>query len=142
MSSVENNKQEYYARRQVMMSIVICAIAVVIFFMLSMTMYNMPLLPVGSFVLILIVQILRYNMVYVTIGDDYIAVKPAPIRGTTTALFDEITHIEQQPNKLIIFYQVANSQKENKLVIHFKAMEDDEKLALLTQLQPIIKAKE
>lgn len=139
MESQNQNIEQFQARRNVIFLMIVC---IIVFFMLL-------ILPIGKNVSLAVPLILlfraiwQFNMIYISIGDDYITYRPtAPLKGSVSMLFEEITSIDYQKNKVIINYKNKISNKEETVKIPLSVMEDEAKEKLLTTLHTVLKDKE
>ncbi|MCX8659913.1 hypothetical protein J3T98_02950 [Gilliamella sp. B2772] len=98
---------------------------------------------VGLPILLIIRTIWQYNLVYISIGEDFITYQPAaPLRKSVSILFKEITSVSYKNNKVIINYINKISNKQYTVNIPLSIMEDAEKEKLLSTLHIILKDKE
>ena len=139
MESHNQNIKEFQARRHVILLMIICIIAFFIMLILP-TSRNVS---VGVPIILLMRAIWQFNMIYISIGDDYITYRPtAPLRIGASMLFEEISSINYQKNKVIINYKNKISHNEHTVKIPLTVMENEEKEKLLTTLRTVLKDKE
>ena len=139
MESHNQNIKEFQARRHVILLMIICIIALFIMLILP-TSRNVS---VGVPIILLMRAIWQFNMIYISIGDDYITYRPtAPLRSGASMLFKEISSINYQKNKVIINYKNKISHNEHTVKIPLTVMENKEKEKLLTTLHTVLKDKE
>ena len=139
MESQNQNIKQFKARRHVILLMILC---VILFFITLMLPIEMNL-SIGVPIIILIRVIWQFNMIYISIGDDYITYRPtAPLKGSVSMLFEEISSIDYQKNKVIINYKNKISNKEETVKIPLSVMEDEAKEKLLTTLHTVLKDKE
>lgn len=135
-ASQENNEDTeiFYLRKYLGLSIAIAILLIIIgislFVFFPIKSISIPLASVG--VLLFIIAILAYNMHYITIDKDYIAVKYAPARSRVYVLFSEITSVTKEPKKIIIFYKDHSEQntREKKIIIVPNKLEESEQRRL------------
>ena len=139
MESQNQNIKQFKARRHVILLMILC---VILFFITLMLPIEMNL-SIGVPIIILIRVIWQFNMIYISIGDDYITYRPAaPLRSGVSMLFEEISSINYQKNKVIINYKNKISHKEHIVKIPLTVMENEEKEKLLTTLHTLLRDKE
>ncbi|QIQ21381.1 hypothetical protein [Zophobihabitans entericus] len=133
----QENKKEFYARKYIILNLVLMGGMLLFFIFFMLNTGYIASLPIGVFILVFILHIIRYNTVYLTIGQDYLSCKLSPVLAPKTVLFQEVTYIEEKKNRWIIYYQKAGTVKESKLPVPFNIMEDEERaeaLELLTKI--------
>ena len=140
MESQNQNIKQFKARRHVILLIIICIIA---FFIMLMFPVETNVCVGVPIILIFIRAIWQFNMIYIEIGDDYIIFIPtAPLGSAARMLFEEISSISYQKNKVIINYKNEISHNEHTVKIPLTVMENKEKEKLLTTLHTVLKDKE
>lgn len=133
------NIKQFHARRNVILLIVICIILFFITLMLS-TGRN---ISIGLPLILMIRAIWQYNMIYISIGEDYIIYRPvAPLRSESSILFKEIISVCYEKNKVIINYINKINNNEYTVKIPLSVMENETKEQLLTTLHIVLKDKE
>lgn len=133
------NIKQFHARQYIIILIVLCIIAC--FFTLMLPTDQK--ISIGLPIIVIIRTIWQYNMIYISIGEDYITYRPtAPLRGETSILFKEITSVSYEKNKVIINYLNKISNNEHTVKIPLSVMEKEAKEQLLASLHIILKDKE
>ncbi|MFD1261892.1 hypothetical protein [Entomomonas asaccharolytica] len=129
------NTNIFYARKYTGLNIGV-AILLIIVGLFAVSMVGAGGAPIGIGILFIIITIMTYNMHYVIIGEDYIAVKPAPARSRVNILFSEITSVTKELKKITIFYKIHGEQnaQEKKVIIALNILEESEKQRLLLVL--------
>jgi len=128
----------FYARRNVMLSIILMPI----FFIISLYLPGKTQIMSVISIIFFVVSIWRYNLVYIKIGSDFISIRPpAPIRGTTNILFDEIKTIGFNKKKILITYFDSIAKKDSKTSIVYNLMDDSEQKKLMVLLDLTFKDK-
>lgn len=129
----------FHARRHIILLIIL---SIVIFFV-SLSLPGNLKISIGLPILIIIRVFWQYNLVYISIGEDFITYRPAaPIRSSVSILFKEITSVSYKYNKVVINYINNISNKQYTVNIPLSVMEDAEKEKLLNTLHIILKDKE
>lgn len=133
-----NQIEVFRARRHVFLGIICFAVIAI----LSLLIPRGPIVLPSSAIILIAIYIWRYNMIYIKIGNDFIAIRPpAPIRGTTTILFDEIESISIEKKKIAITYINAANNKASQAKIMFNLMEDEEQTKLIVSIYTKLDAK-
>lgn len=129
----------FHARRHIILLIIL---SIVIFFVFLSLPGNLKI-SIGLPILIIIRVFWQYNLVYISIGEDFITYRPAaPIRSSVSILFKEITSVSYKYNKVVINYINKISNKQYTVNIPLSVMEDAEKEKFLNTLHIILKDKE
>ncbi|MCO6552026.1 MAG: hypothetical protein J6563_03515 [Gilliamella sp.] len=137
MGSKNQAIKQFYARRFVMLRIVICIIAIIVILNIAPELwYNITL-----FLLLLVISIFQYFMVYITIGEDFITLRPAPVRSDISVLFDEIKSVRYEHQKIFIEYCNKITKQKSTLKISLNVLDNDTKTELLNTLHTVLKDK-
>ncbi|MWN89777.1 hypothetical protein GQ597_03505 [Gilliamella sp. Pra-s65] len=138
MESKKQTTKQFYARYLSMLRIVVCIIVIMAMLVIAPELwYNIILL-----LLVLVISIWQYFMVYITIGEDFITLKPAPIRSNISVLFDEVKSVRYEPKKIFIEYCNKISKQESTLKIYLNVLDNATKAELLNTLHTVLKDKE
>ncbi|MWN30948.1 MULTISPECIES: hypothetical protein [unclassified Gilliamella] len=138
MESKNQTTKQFYARYLSMLRIVVCIIVIMAMLVIAPELwYNIILL-----LLVLVISIWQYFMVYITIGEDFITLKPAPIRSNISVLFDEVKSVRYEPQKIFIEYCNKISKQESTLKIYLNVLDNATKAELLNTLHTVLKDKE
>ncbi|OCG17510.1 hypothetical protein A9G24_03075 [Gilliamella sp. App6-5] len=138
MESKNQTIKQFYARYLAMFRIFVCIIAIIVMLVIAPELwYNTTLL-----LLVLVISIWQYFMVYITIGEDFITLRPAPVKSDISVLFDEIKSVRYEPKKIFIEYCNKISKQESTLKISLSVLDNDTKTELLNILHTVLKDKE
>lgn len=138
MKSKNQTVKQFYARYLAMSRIAVCLIAIIVMLVMAPELwYNITVL-----LLVLVISIWHYFMVYITIGEDFITLRPALVRSDISVLFDEIKSIRYEPKKIFIEYCNKISKQESTLKIPLSGLDNDTKTELLNTLHTVLKDKE
>ncbi|MWP46919.1 hypothetical protein [Gilliamella sp. Pas-s27] len=138
MESKNQTTKQFYARYLSMLRIVVCIIVIMAMLVIAPELwYNIILL-----LLVLVISIWQYFMVYITIGEDFITLRPAPIRSDISVLFDEVKSVRYEPQKIFIEYCNKLSKQESTLKIYLNVLDNATKAELLNTLHTVLKDKE
>jgi ABC-type transport system involved in Fe-S cluster assembly fused permease/ATPase subunit len=138
MESKNQTIKQFYARYLAMFRIFVCIIAIIVMLVIAPELwYNTTLL-----LLVLVISIWQYFMVYITIGEDFITLRPAPVKSDISVLFDEIKSVRYEPKKIFIEYCNKISKQESILKISLSVLDNDTKTELLNILHTVLKDKE
>ena len=126
-----------YARRLVIFRIIVLIVAAIFLYQIAPDLwFNFVI-----FLFAIIVLIVRYFMVYVTIGENFITCRPIMIQSQINVPFDLIKSIKYEPKKIFINYINEKNSKELTLKISLEILEADSKKELLDILKTVLKDK-
>ncbi|MBI0102977.1 MULTISPECIES: hypothetical protein [unclassified Gilliamella] len=126
-----------YARRLVIFRIIVLIVAAIFLYHIAPDLwFNFVI-----FLFAIIVLIVRYFMVYVTIGENFITCRPIMIQSQINVPFDLIKSIKYEPKKIFINYTDEMDGKESILKISLEVLEANSKTELLDILKIVLKDK-
>lgn len=133
--TTETNEMLFYARKLAQLQIW-CGVGLLVLSVVMMM--SSPVVvggPIGIAVVMIGVGWWRYATPVLRVGDDYFALRLAPLRSEKTVLNSEIINIEQKNKKYIVHYQPhdENSPRKVTIVANMLTSEDyDETLELIS----------
>ncbi|MBI0030687.1 MULTISPECIES: hypothetical protein [Gilliamella] len=138
MESQNQTVKEYYARRFLLPTIVIGVIGIIL-------LLALPVKSVSSIIMItcsLLMFVFQYMSVYITIGEDFITLRPTPMKEENKVFFKNIKSIQYEKKYISIAYYNETSKTEENLKIPFNRLDDNTKTELLNNLHTCLKDKE
>lgn len=123
----------YHARHQLVL--MMSATLAVILIMLVTEIRTGAYIPSGIFILVLIIQVIKYYSPAVTLGEDDIKVGMGLARKNNL-LFSEIKEYEIKKNKMIFHYQLTNGNQSGKTSLHLSGMTPEVREEFLRDLLP------
>ena len=126
-----------YARRLVIFRIIVLIVAAIFLYHIAPDLwFNFVI-----FLFAIIVLIVRYFMVYVTIGENFITCRPIMIQSKINVPFDLIKSVKYELKKIFINYTDEMDGKESILKISLEMLEANSKTELLDILKTVLKDK-
>ena len=138
MESQNRTVKEYYARRFLLPTIVIGVIGIIILLALPVKSGSSIIMLTCS----LLIFVFQYMSVYITIGEDFITLRPTPMKEENKVFFKNIKSIQYEKKYVSIDYYNDTSKTEENLKIPFNRLDDNTKTELLNNLHTCLKDKE
>ena len=138
MESQNRTVKEYYARRFLLPTIVIGVIGIIILLALPVKSGSSIIMLTCS----LLIFVFQYMSVYITIGEDFITLRPTPMKEENKVFFKNIKSIQYEKRYVSIDYYNDTSKTEENLKIPFNRLDDNTKTELLNNLHTCLKDKE
>ena len=138
MESQNQTVKEYYARRFLLPTIVIGVIGIIILLALPVKSGSTIIMLTCS----LLIFVFQYMSVYITIGEDFITLRPTPMKEENKVFFKNIKSIQYEKRYVSIDYYNDTSKTEENLKIPFNRLDNNTKTELLNNLHTCLKDKE
>ena len=138
MESQNRTVKEYYARRFLLPTIVIGVIGIIILLALPVKSGSSIIMLTCS----LLIFVFQYMSVYITIGEDFITLRPTPMKEENKVFFKNIKSIQYEKKYVSIDYYNDTSKTEENLKIPFNRLDNNTKTELLNNLHTCLKDKE
>lgn len=138
MESQNRTVKEYYARRFLLLTIVIGVIGIIILLALPVKSGSSIIMLTCS----LLIFVFQYMSVYITIGEDFITLRPTPMKEENKVFFKNIKSIQYEKRYVSIDYYNDTSKTEENLKIPFNRLDNNTKTELLNNLHTCLKDKE
>lgn len=128
--------KKFYARR-VAKLLFFCSIWLLILSILSRDI-KIAIPPL----IFLCICIIKYNMLYIEIGENYISVTQRPFKEPIKILFNEVISIKYEAKKIDLYYFNSINHYETTFTIYLGDLENKAKTELIKTLQTNLKGKQ
>lgn len=128
--------KKFYARRFIKLIFVVSICLLLLSFLSEEIKLTLTAL------IILIICIFKYNMLYITIGENDITVTQTPFKKPIKIFFNEVISIKYEANKIAIYYCNSINHYETTFTLFLGQLENKAKTELIKTLQTILKDKQ